>query len=118
MKITGEHHEVRGDIKRRLIANIKAKLGPAMAAWGIVAPQKIGVIYNIERLAYHVRISFGEPEIVCVDWLVDEHGDLPAGVYEEIAEQLAVDARIPIAEELYEQDSRIEGQAAGKVTAR
>jgi len=115
---TGEFQEVRGDIRRRIIKRIKDKLGPAMMAWGIIAPQKIGVIYDIERLAYHVRISFGSPEIVCVDWLVDEHGELPDGVYEEIAEQLATDARIPIAEELYEQDSRIESQTASKVTAR
>lgn len=100
MKVTGEIHEVRGDIKRRIIERIRVQLGPAIESWGLDAPKKISVAYRFEQLAYHVRISFGSPEIVCVDWLVDEHGNLPQGVYDEIAEQLAVDARIPFAEEL------------------
>jgi len=35
--------EVRGDIKRRLIARIKAQLVPALEAWGIVTPHNIAV---------------------------------------------------------------------------
>lgn len=100
MKVTGEIHEVRGDIKRRIIAQVKFQLGPALELWGLDIPQKIAVAYRPEQLTYHVRISFGSPEVVYVDWLVDEEGRLPHGVYEEIAEQLAVDARIPFAEEL------------------
>lgn len=100
MKVTGEYQEVRGDIKRRLVAEIKRKLGPVLEAWGIDTPQKIGVGYNIERLAYQVRVTFGVPDVTCVDWFVDEDGILPDSYYEEMAEQLAADARIPIAEEL------------------
>lgn len=118
MKITGEIHEVRSDIKRRLVAQIRQKLGPVLEAWGIDTPQNIHVAYNVERMAYQIRVTFGVPDVTCVDWLVDEHGSLPDSYYEEMAEQLAADARIPIAEELYEQDSRIEGQATSKVTAR
>ena len=91
--------EVRGDIKRRLIARIKAQLVPALEAWGIVTPHNIAIRYDIQRLAYHVRISFTEG-MTCVDWFVDEDGNLPEGVYEEWVEHLAADARIPIAEEL------------------
>lgn len=99
MSIKAGIEEVRGDIKRRLITRIKEQLMPILESWGIAVPYNIAVRYDVQRLAYHVRITFTEG-MTCVDWFVDEDGNLPEGIYEDWVEQLAADARIPIAEEL------------------
>jgi hypothetical protein len=99
MKVTGEVQEIRGDIKRRLMAQVEKQVGPMLEAWGIAAPKKITVRYDFERLAYQARITFGAPDAVHVDWFIDEDGIVPNHVYEGMMEQLAADARIPLMEE-------------------
>lgn len=98
MSIKTGIEEVRGDIKRAMIAAIKEQLGPLLEEWGFATPYNIAIRYSIERLSYHVRITFTEG-MTCVDWFVDEQGRLPDSAYEQMVEQLAADARIPIYED-------------------
>ncbi len=99
-KVTDPVPEVRSDIRRKIVAGVKAKLGAALQSWGISPPSRIAVTYDIRSISYYVRVTFGMPPTAYVDWMVDEDGNMHKAVYEEIAEQLAADARVPIAEEL------------------
>lgn len=81
---------------------IDAQLTAALAEYGIDGPKNVATRYDIQRLAHYVRASFGTPpNVLMLDWFIDEIAcDIPSVIYQDIAEALALDARIEIAERL------------------
>jgi hypothetical protein len=80
-------------------------LGMVCDEWGIERPRDIAVAYRMEQFSYYVRLYFGEPRALVIDFMVDDAAETMSlddmkYTYEVLGEHLALDARAPIAESL------------------
>jgi hypothetical protein len=92
MKVTGEIQEVRSDIRRSLLAEMRTLL----QLGGFPKPNMMTVRYSVKDKQYIVQMAFG----AAIHLFTINGTSISINEGQTVFESLAVDARVPIAEEL------------------
>lgn len=94
MKVTQANPQ--DQLRSATVAMIRRPVLFMLDAWGFKRPDKIDFQYSVEKLAILMRMRYGR---FYTDYLFDDQAVNPIQLT-ELAEAMAQDDRIPIAEEL------------------